>query len=54
MKGRKPNASAAREALKRARFVGEIGKAPFGTYRYGKRLKNGEVVACQAEVFPLS
>ncbi|KLK91506.1 DNA mismatch repair protein MutT [Microvirga vignae] len=53
MKGRKPHASAAREALEEAGLVGEVGKVPIGTYRYGKRLKSGEVVPCQVEVFPL-
>jgi 8-oxo-dGTP pyrophosphatase MutT (NUDIX family) len=53
MKGRKPHASAAREALEEAGLVGEVGKVPIGSYRYGKRLKSGEVVPCQVEVFPL-
>jgi 8-oxo-dGTP pyrophosphatase MutT (NUDIX family) len=53
MKGRKPHVSAAREALEEAGLVGEVGKAPIGSYRYSKRLKSGEVVPCQVEVFPL-
>jgi 8-oxo-dGTP pyrophosphatase MutT (NUDIX family) len=53
MKGRKPLASAAREALDEAGPVGEVSKVPIGPYRYGKRLKSGEVVPCQAAVFPL-
>ena len=53
MKEEKSHASAAREALKEARSVGKVGKAPIGTYRYGKQLKDGEVVGCQGEVFPL-
>jgi 8-oxo-dGTP pyrophosphatase MutT (NUDIX family) len=53
MKGRKPHASAAREALEEAGLVGEVGKVPIGSYGYGKRLKSGEVVPCQVEVFPL-
>jgi len=53
MKGRKPHASAAREALEEAGLIGEVGKVPIGSYGYGKRLKSGEVVPCQVEVFPL-
>ena len=53
MKGRKPHASAAREALEEAGLVGEVGKVPIGSYGYGKRLKSGEVVHCQVEVFPM-
>jgi len=53
MKGRKPHASAAREAMEEAGLVGDVGKVPIGSYRYGKRLKSGEVVPCQVEVFPL-
>jgi len=53
MKGRKPHASAAREALEEAGLVGEVSKVPIGSYGYGKRLKSGEVVPCQVEVFPL-
>lgn len=53
MKGRKPHASAAREALVEAGLVGEVSKVPVGPYRYGKRLKSGEVVPCQLAVFPL-
>jgi 8-oxo-dGTP pyrophosphatase MutT (NUDIX family) len=53
IKGRKPHASAAREALEEAGLVGEVGKVPIGSYRYGKRLKSGEVVPCQVEVFAL-
>jgi 8-oxo-dGTP pyrophosphatase MutT (NUDIX family) len=53
MKGRKPHASAAREALEEAGLVGEVGKVPIGSYRYGKRLRSGEVIPCQVEVFPL-
>lgn len=53
MKGRKPHASAAREALEEAGLVGRVGKTPIGTYRYDKRLKGGNAVPCSVEVFPL-
>jgi hypothetical protein len=32
---------------------GEVSKGPIGPYRYGKRLKSGEVVPYQAAVLPL-
>jgi hypothetical protein len=36
-----------------AGLVGEVGKVPIGSYRCGKRLKRGEMIACQVDVFPL-
>jgi 8-oxo-dGTP pyrophosphatase MutT (NUDIX family) len=53
MKGRRPHASAAREALEEAGLVGRVDKEPIGSYRYDKRLKRGMVVPCMVEVFPL-
>ena len=53
IKGRKPHASAAREALEEAGLVGRVGKKAIGTYRYDKRLKSGNAVPCSVEVFPL-
>ena len=53
MKGRKPHASAAREALEEAGLVGRVGKTPIGTYHYDKRLKGGDAVPCSVDVFPL-
>jgi 8-oxo-dGTP pyrophosphatase MutT (NUDIX family) len=53
MKGRKPHASAAREAFEEAGLIGEISKRPIGSYGYEKRLKRGAVVPCVVEVFPL-
>jgi hypothetical protein len=46
---RKPSRSAAREAG----IVGKIERDPIGSYSHPKRLKNGEVVACEVRVFPL-
>ena len=53
MKGRKPHASAAREALEEAGLIGKVGTKPIGTYRYDKRLKGGDAVPCSVDVFPL-
>jgi 8-oxo-dGTP pyrophosphatase MutT (NUDIX family) len=53
MKGRKPYAAAAREAMEEAGLVGKISRQSLGSYRYDKRLKNGAVVSCQVMVFPM-
>lgn len=53
MKGRKPNATAAVEALEEGGLLGNIGKKSIGAYHYRKRLKNGAVLICRVEVFPL-
>jgi 8-oxo-dGTP pyrophosphatase MutT (NUDIX family) len=53
MKGRKPHATAAREALEEAGVVGRIGKRSIGTYRYVKTLEDGAPVPCSVEVFPM-
>jgi 8-oxo-dGTP pyrophosphatase MutT (NUDIX family) len=53
MKGRKPNTTAALEALQEGGLLGSIGKKSVGSYHYRKRLKNGAVLMCQVEVFPL-
>jgi len=53
MKGKKPHAAAAREALEEAGAVGKIAKTPFGAYRYVKRLKNGAPLVCSVDVFAL-
>jgi 8-oxo-dGTP pyrophosphatase MutT (NUDIX family) len=53
MKGRKPHATAAREALEEAGVVGRIGKQPVGSYQYVKRLKNGAPLLCTVDVFPM-
>jgi 8-oxo-dGTP pyrophosphatase MutT (NUDIX family) len=53
MKGRKPNATAALEALEEGGLLGNIGKRSVGAYHYRKRLKNGAVLMCRVEVFPL-
>ena len=53
MKGRKPHAAAAREALEEAGVVGRIAKQPVGSYQYIKRLKNGAPLQCTVDVFPM-
>ena len=53
MKGKKPHAAAAREALEEAGVVGPIGRRSIGSYSYVKRLKNGAPLLCTVEVFPL-
>ncbi len=53
MKGRKPHATAAVEALQEAGLLGKIEKTPIGVYHYYKRLKNGAAIMCKVEVFPM-
>jgi 8-oxo-dGTP pyrophosphatase MutT (NUDIX family) len=53
MKGRKPHAVAAREALEEAGVTGRVGKTALGTYPYAKRLANGAAVLVKVRVFPL-
>lgn len=53
IRGAKPYASAAREALEEAGLIGRTAMEAIGTYRYDKRLKNGIETRCKVEVFPL-
>jgi len=53
MKGRKPHATAALEALQEAGLLGKIEKKKLGSYHYRKRLKNGAVFLCRVDVFPM-
>ena len=53
MKGKRPHAAAAREALEEAGVTGHVGKRPMGAYSYVKRLKNGAPLECVVDVFPL-
>jgi 8-oxo-dGTP pyrophosphatase MutT (NUDIX family) len=53
MKGKKPQAAAAREALEEAGVIGQIAKQPVGAYPYAKRLPTGDLIDCIVEVFPL-
>ena len=53
MKGRKPHAAAALEALEEAGVTGTITKSPIGTFNYNKRLSDGDVITCTVEVYPM-
>jgi 8-oxo-dGTP pyrophosphatase MutT (NUDIX family) len=53
MKGRKPHAAAAREAMEEAGLIGKISHRALGVYHYNKRLKNGANVWCEVVVFPM-
>ncbi len=53
MKGRKPHAAAAQEALEEAGVKGKISKEPVGFYHYLKRMKNGSQQTCHVTVFPM-
>src|SRR3954453_21601016 len=52
-KGKSPHNSAAREAFEEAGVVGAVGKRAVGSFRYQKRLKNGDVTVCEVHVFPM-
>jgi 8-oxo-dGTP pyrophosphatase MutT (NUDIX family) len=53
MKGRKPHATAALEALQEAGLLGKIEKEAVGEFHYHKRLRNGATLLCRVDVFPL-
>ena len=53
MKGHKPHAAAALEALEEAGVTGTISKVAIGTYNYDKRLSDGDVITCTVEVYPM-
>jgi 8-oxo-dGTP pyrophosphatase MutT (NUDIX family) len=48
-----PQACAAHEALEEAGVSGALSEKPIGVFRYFKRRKDGEVVACKVDVFAL-
>jgi 8-oxo-dGTP pyrophosphatase MutT (NUDIX family) len=52
-KRKKPHTSAAREAREEAGVVGKIERDPIGSYSYEKRLRSGDLIACEVRVFPL-
>lgn len=52
-RGVKPRKLAAREAYEEAGLLGRVGKRACGHFRYAKRLRSGETVACEVEVYPL-
>jgi 8-oxo-dGTP pyrophosphatase MutT (NUDIX family) len=53
MKGRKPYAAAAREALEEAGVTGRVDKVALGAYPYFKRLRNGAPAPCLVRVYAL-
>jgi 8-oxo-dGTP pyrophosphatase MutT (NUDIX family) len=53
MTGKAPHAAAAREALEEAGVAGRISKEPIGSFSHKKVLKEGRVVVCEVQVFPL-
>ena len=53
IKGAKSMKSAAQEAFEEAGVIGKIGKRPFGTYAYDKRLKSGRIQRVRVAVFGL-
>jgi 8-oxo-dGTP pyrophosphatase MutT (NUDIX family) len=53
MKGRKPYMTAAIEAQEEAGLTGKIEKTKIGSFHYQKRLKNGAVILCRVDVFPM-
>lgn len=53
MKGRKPHATAAVEAMQEAGLLGKIEKTRIGEFHYQKRLKSGGELTCRVGVFPL-
>jgi 8-oxo-dGTP pyrophosphatase MutT (NUDIX family) len=53
MKGRKPYATAAIEAIEEAGLLGRIEKQAVGAFRYLKKLADGQLLTCDVEVFPL-
>jgi 8-oxo-dGTP pyrophosphatase MutT (NUDIX family) len=53
MKGLKPHATAALEALEEAGLQGKIEKSSVGFFHYLKRLQSGPTTLCRVEVFPM-
>ena len=53
MKGIGPQDAAAAEAAEEAGLMGEIAADPIGSYRYLKRMKDGQTLPVQVIVFPL-
>ena len=53
IKGKKPHASAVREALEEAGVSGKPTKTPLGSYNYLKRMDDGSAQPCIVEVYPL-
>lgn len=53
MKKRAPHEAAAREAFEEAGLKGTVDARAIGSYQYDKKLKDGAVVLCRVDVFPM-
>jgi uncharacterized protein len=53
-RGEEDRAAVLREAAEEAGIWGSVAKAPFGSYRYDKRLANGNVRRTAVAVWPLA
>lgn len=51
--GKSPFDCAAQEAMEEAGISGEIEKTPLGSFQYNKVRKNGDVLSCRVDVFPM-
>src|SRR5256885_13117275 len=51
--GLDPSACAAHEAAEEAGVTGEVQSKPLGSFHYEKRLKSGDPLDCNVEVFAL-
>ncbi len=54
VKGKKPHACAAQEALEEAGVKGKIAKRAIGCFSYFKRLPGNALVTCSVDVYPLT
>src|SRR4051812_16166662 len=50
-KGLTPAATAAKEAYEEAGLMGKVDGTPYGHFRYDKKLRTGELVPCEVDVF---
>ena len=53
MKKRAPHEAAAREAFEEAGLKGTVDARAIGFYEYDKKLKDGAIVACRVDVYPM-
>lgn len=53
MKGLKPHETAACEAFEEAGLIGRITKQAIGSFHYDKRLKTGQAMTCEVNIYPL-
>jgi 8-oxo-dGTP pyrophosphatase MutT (NUDIX family) len=53
MPQKKPYEAAEREAFEEAGVKGTVGETPIGSYSYRKRLRTGQYVPCEVQLFPM-